>query len=681
MKKPNPFLPTRFEYDTSPLLWRSPLADELEKPNSYFIKGTRGSGKTSILKTINWRERVENKVLADQIKEPSNCIAVYFRLPEHMSQSMASINWASVTPDAPSDQLMAYSYFSHYLESVALETILEAVVRLRSYGKLKYDISGEATITNEVFEKFTALRSFAPTNSPNTFNDIKSTFDKMHHEMNRAATRGTVSTMLDRLPASEPGELIKFVTSKIMSFINPEKDVHIKVCVDDCEALKESQQIFLNSLVRTSVAPVFWVVTFVASDYETTNTVIHNQKLSDADRKVIDLENTTPLEFRKLCEAVSSLRFFYTAKKLGVESFQGQSVVNLFDLTSILGSFSINQLFDTATKKGLGAKLIDFRDSAQFFLETSQEHLNKEQLKAIGIHNSKTLPFYQCYLLSQLYPGMKIEEFKDKSMAELKAFSALLRRKQVGAYLNMCSQFGVNKPLYAGSKIVLSMSDGCIRDYLELMGSIYDGFSHRRTSRLESFIRRSTPVGIKAQSRWITRCSWQKLEGIKEGKDSIEILTSEVSKVVEGLGWLTQFLQASTEDKRSLRTAERGVFYFDLENLSGTSESDLFEDRDYVQRVLRRAVLEGLLRVEQPFSSRQNLKEGSEAQIAYRLHKRYAAHFCFSYRGAYEPVAINASELLWLCSNSESADAKKWAIKQLDRLPNISVDQMELEFK
>ena len=422
-------------------------------------------------------------------------------------------------------------------------------------------------------------------------------------------------------------------------------------------------------------------MSFVASNYETSNTVINNQKLSDADRKVIDLENVSDVEFRRLCEAVSSLRFFYEARKRQTTVFDGNKPDELVKLSSILGGYSINHLFDTLTKKGLGSKLTEFRERAMKLQSAGETHLCPESLKAIGLNNTKALPFYQTFLLERLYPGVKIEEFADKDMKELKAFSALLRRKQVGAYLNMCEYYGASQPLYAGHNVVLSMSDGCIRDFLELMGSIYDGFSHRRTPLLESFVNRSAPVGIKAQSRWITRSSSQKLDGIREGKDSVEILTSEVAKVVEGLGWLTKYLQSTPSSNRSIQTAERGIFVFDLSKLLKGQGEEVEEDSDYIQRVFRRAVLDGLLRVEYPFSRGKRSLDKGHVQLGYRLHKRYAAHFSFSYRGAYEPVEVDVSELLWLCRNAEDADPKKWASRQLERLPDLDFDQLELKFQ
>lgn len=127
--------------------------------------------------------------------------------------------------------------------------------------------------------------------------------------------------------------------------------------------------------------------------------------------------------------------------------------------------------------------------------------------------------------------------------------------------------------------------------------------------------------------------------------------------------------------------AERGVFVFDLTTLLSGAGTTSEEDADYVQRVFRRAVLDGLLRTEAPFRHLASTPNKGNAQIGYRLHKRYAAHFSFSYRGAYEPIAIDAREVLWLCQNADEADPKKWASKQLDRLPHLDFDQLELGFQ
>ena len=87
----NPFRPTRWEHhrDGKPLLWFTKTANELAAPKSVFIYGSRGSGKTSILKSICWEDLAGN----DSLRLQRNIadfehIGIYIRFPDHISQSL-----------------------------------------------------------------------------------------------------------------------------------------------------------------------------------------------------------------------------------------------------------------------------------------------------------------------------------------------------------------------------------------------------------------------------------------------------------------------------------------------------------------------------------------------------------------------------------------------------------------
>lgn len=679
----NPFLPTRFEYESSPLIWRSPHATELEKQQSYFLKGTRGSGKTSILKSIHWKERLSNTTLQDQIDATTwDCLAVYFRLPDHMSQSIGSIDWQTVTPNAPLTTTVAYQFFSLFVEAIALEALLEAIIELRARRHFAYELESERAVVNQIIQKFVELNNFDLDESSSGFPRLRGIFDRLHHEMNIAATRGELPSLLKRLPKTEAGELLKFCSLLIYPILKPHcqhREFHFKVCIDDCETLREEQQIFLNSLVRTSKAPICWVVSFVKSDYESSTTIIHNQKLSDSDRKVIDLEDIRPSEFRVLCEAVASLRLYYSLKAEDNESLGTENPATLVRLDNLLGRYSVNEFFELSTKNSLAKGLPTFRVRASALAEFSSSELNTEAVKTLQLHRKDEAPYYQTYILDKLHAGRSLSELLTGDEKEVKAFSAALRRKQVGAYLCLCSQFGVEKPIYAGTNVVLSLSDVCIRDFLELMGAIYESYRAPEHKKLAQFSRRRSPLPPKTQTRGIERSSKQKLIGIEEGKDSLDVLTAEVAKLVEGFGFLTKNLQSSHSDLQSLRTTERGVFLFEYSDTPAGFGKDAEEMAIYISRVVKRAMLDGLLR---PINFSARIKGNPKStHIGYRLHKRYAAHFGFSYRGAYEPVRLDMADLAWLCSNADEADSGEWAQRVYKKISEFQPDQTEFDFE
>lgn len=194
------------------------------------------------------------------------------------------------------------------------------------------------------------------------------------------------------------------------------------------------------------------------------------------------------------------------------------------------------------------------------------------------------------------------------------------------------------------------------------------------------FINRSAPVGLKEQSKWIYEASSQKFLGIEEGMHSHGVLTTAVAKTISGLGWLTSNLQSSQSGNRSIRTAEKGIFLIDYNLMASSNDSDEEKAHNYLRRVLRRAVLDGLIRLETVTPTKKNVNSDETATLGYRLHKRYSSYFVFSYRGAYEPVKIDAADLYQLYSRSADVDPKTWAKRISDRIIDVEFNQLELGF-
>ena len=89
----NPFRPTRWEHhrDGRPLLWFTDAAGELAAPKSVFLYGSRGSGKTSLLKSICWEDLADNDSLRLQRRlNDFDHIGIYIRACRHLGDSHAA---------------------------------------------------------------------------------------------------------------------------------------------------------------------------------------------------------------------------------------------------------------------------------------------------------------------------------------------------------------------------------------------------------------------------------------------------------------------------------------------------------------------------------------------------------------------------------------------------------------
>ena len=64
--------------------------------------------------------------------------------------------------------------------------------------------------------------------------------------------------------------------------------------------------------------------------------------------------------------------------------------------------------------------------------------------------------------------------------------------------------------------------------------------------------------------------------------------------------------------------------------------------------------------------------------MTFRLHRRFAPSFRFSYRGAYEPVVLRVSDLWPLCDHTTPMTGEAWAASLLKRAPSLENLQLSL---
>jgi hypothetical protein len=679
----NPFKPTRFEHAAHPLIWVSPKVRPLEEAKSAYVKGTRGSGKTTILKAVNWRERLFNPTLYHQIPvDKIHHISVYFRFPDYLSNSVHNIPWRRYYPDTADVSTLSFTYFALIVETIALQLLAEAISTLRAERQLSFAAEAEQKCVVDIYERHKSFFEIGsgPKGMSSLVN-LAAALRLIHRQLNEAATRGRVKDLFDRLPHYEPGEFTSNCVPDLIKIckegnIGSEPtplicgDLHFKICIDDCEVLRSEQQLFLNSIVRKSSSPVFWLISYVGRQFEATSTVIPGQNLTDADRTVIDLDSDSDKDFRDLCEAVSNLRLKYTRSQNA--NAPEQNELPRFDLKRALGTTNINQLFMDATRSTLSSDLRDLLKQADSLRGVFGPNTYSDE--GTSSNEPDTSPIYQTYVMRKLYPRRRPEEVIEQLRISQKAY---FRRKQRAALLTMCSEYRIGNIPYAGDAVVIGMSDGCIRDYLEIMAEIYEIATRDSADRVRSFVS-LRGLSWKLQRRAIQAASVAKFEGIRE---SAPVHWREVSKMIECLGRLTSLLQSDHRSIESLRTPERGIFVFDLSKIVGHTDDDRKSAHDALLEILLRCEGDGFLR--RPVGRRLDRRAESASLISmveYRLHRRFAANFRFSFRGAYEYVELPVEDILEICADPASINADEWALRVQSKISKVVLQQEELPY-
>ncbi|MER8638797.1 hypothetical protein [Mesorhizobium sp. M1365] len=674
----NPFRPTRWEHhrDGRPLIWFTSTAEELAGDKSVFVYGGRGVGKTTLLKAICWEDLSQNESLRLQRKLADfQHLGIYVRFPDHVSASMSHHGWEAQFPRSPNPVLEYHRFFSLAVELTCAERALDACHSLRVLGSVIYQPSQELRIVEDCATEYPEIATFS-NQAPRTFLELARVFRIIVRRMNEACGRGSVAAFVETLPAREPYQLLSFLMERLAESVHlvtqfEPRSISFKFCLDDCEALSFIQRKSLNTLVRLSRAPISWVISSVGSVQDDSDTFIEAQPLTDADRRVLSLDSRDTIDFKALCQSVVSLRLLFSLPKDQRTLTSQEEISRFFDLDQRLGSRDVNEMMGQLVSRSHRPLAAQVKSAAEHLLRAVRK-IDPRSARKFDIKGGR-LPYYEAYLLLH-WRGREeafSASFGPEDIARLdqygtiysdQAFNAWIRRKQQNALLHFAASLRARRIPLAGANVVIALADSSIRDFLEVMGEIFEKYGdfHKLDSNdpanLARFVTSRSQISAQIQNDGIYSASEKYLDGIAARS---EIDSDVVGRLVNGLGYLTAFLQSNPGDPRVFGAAERGVFLIDYPPASSQTREDEYA---FVQAAFKQAVLAGYFRiVETPRAVRAVQADNVSKALAFRLHRRFAPHFRFSYRGAYEAVRLTPNEISQLCLKPEELSPFAWA--------------------
>jgi len=574
---------------------------------------------------------------------------------------MGDADWQKIFPSSTRPELEFFRFFSLAVELVCADKALCAVHELRVAGEIELQAVQEHAAVSDIVSEFPALANFAGS-APSTFVDLARLCRNAVRRMNEATGRGHVSQIIGSLPAREPYELLGTLCERLSGILRFRSVAQrpapgFKFCLDDCEVLSANQLLSVNTLVRKSRFPVSWVICSVGDVIEGGETFIKEQPLTDADRRVVSLDERGNPEFFTLCEAVASLRTYFSLPAADRPPITAETIATQFSLTDKLGRVGVNDLLQTMLARSTSPLARQIISAARRLSDIARISDTPSKGFLIG----STPPYYQAYLLWH-WTGREdafVAAADAKDMARIEqhfpqlasqSFQAWLRRKMVGAFLHIGARLGFRRLPLAGAGIVTSLADGSIRDFLEIMADIFDAV-RKENSRTEEavllrrFVTSRTKVAASAQTAGIYAASEQFFDGVGALTDAS---STSMARLIEALAKYTSRLQTSTDDPSVLATTERGVFVLEGNEYLWLQDDSVTE---YVRQVVNRADLSGYLRTVTLKRRAQTSASGRSGGTVtgFRLHRRFAPRFMFSYRGAYEPVRISTDYLATLC--------------------------------
>lgn len=259
--------------------------------------------------------------------------------------------------------------------------------------------------------------------------------------------------------------------------------------------------------------------------------------------------------------------------------------------------------------------------------------------------------------------GERLRDTRDENV------DAYMRRKQFAALLAIYSEFRLSRIPYVGAQTIINMGDTCIRDYLEMMGAIFEQAVARGEIRsVGDLQRREEPLSADTQLEGVRVSSRAKYDGIR---NNFERDGAEAERAMEFIGKLTAKLQSNHASTSTLSTPERGNFHFDLDT-RGRGRMSSPDKKAFILRLLRRCEADGLLRP--PRQGR--IGEGHDEQdLTFHLHRRFASYFGFSHRGPYGILQMPMEEFAEVCDAGSEVQVDEAVGRAYARILRESPDE------
>ena len=468
----SPFLDNRFEHEIRHLYYiPNNLYEALEQAKPCMLFGARGTGKSTLLRSLSYRERCLNDGLRIQLQKrrAAPFLGIYIKIPEVLVQGIRE--WLGREPSYGRIAL-----FSRYLELVQLQEIFSAASEyLINSGTGPDSARSEAIAVAIMLKSFRSALSeleLGSSRPPESLLEMSHLFKSIRKSIEYLAQRG-VSPDDVIAKAGDLGQLGELSNSLcgclygLMEKYQGDLTPIFKVCMDEAECLDEIGIRILSTWIRNSKVPLCHVVSFVSKRERQSETYIPNLTLQAADVNVVDLDSLKNNDFEKFAEGVVSLRIReYLARYAQIQL--ELSAAYVFNTEKLFGKLNINFLLEGILKNSVapwGKKLL--RDAEA----NAAGEGGAVDRRADKGGDAFALPIYETYLHERL--KTPVIDRDEPKWTKRRASSSQARKPMVAAYLSICCDLSTG-PLYAYRDMIFQLSDGCIRDFLLLLQSIFE---------------------------------------------------------------------------------------------------------------------------------------------------------------------------------------------------------------
>lgn len=499
----NPFKFGRYEHEAHPAIFLPRRYSEFASGTSYYIQGSRGTGKTAILRSLSSKDRVKPSSFQMNVQQFLNerILGLYTRVSDLQIPRFA---WLADEQEIRDYLFGAYFAFMH------CQLLCDALATLPAQGYLPISPAEELRFSDLFFSEFPELTGLTlPTSYRQTFSSIKQVFGQLLDQIHEIAVRPRAISSIPGLFLQPNKRVLDRFSELLLEEVSLLQDWGFILCLDEAEVFALWQQKIINTYVHGTKSPWSYLIAFVENSFELTETSTPNQPLGADDRKVRSLDDVSRKDFIEFADGVVKLRLEragYSAKAITLQKLLGTVPVN--DL--------LQQQLSQSTKREARNLLCEAEKYRQLFRRRDDA--------------GKSPPIYETWLKSKdPRIGACIELFED-ALDNRRISSSGIRKRHLVAYHDICAHFGF-KPIYAGFDAVIALSDQCVRDLLRMLCYMF------LTEQSDEWIRNcsasSCQIGVQTQNAAIREASEDKRRRMAE-----EVVTNqaEVELLMDNLG-------------------------------------------------------------------------------------------------------------------------------------------------
>lgn len=450
----DPFIYGRAEFEPEAAFY---MPEDFVKWTSHkpqLFVGPKGSGKTSILKSLSWG--VTWQVSGVHVSGPAEVRRVFSR-PRHIGvyfriEDMDLAYWKSWHTNPTSIARV----FGTYMEFLWCDLLLEALAGIRAQKNTAFlERSREEAFIQALLLECFPHAAARPRPSDLSFASLQTIAKQAHLGIRDLVYRKmSEDALLRSFPVLGPGTLVQTFAEQMHHHFPASKDFVFLLLLDDCNLLDDILASVVNSAVLKSRGLVAHKLTCLTGLYPTRRTLQTHRLVTEHELETvpvfgtkagIDMGSPSDREYLTVAEAVCRTK---------LETAYGPSIAGRFNFKRFFGLFRLDDL--------LSAKLRSTENpAAAALLQRSRTSVTKTWLREKQVRN----PIELCSNVSS-------------SLLQRRNASVFTRKWKHVAGIAICREFKIAFP-YSGWNVILHLSGGSIRELLRIMSRVWTQKRHR----------------------------------------------------------------------------------------------------------------------------------------------------------------------------------------------------------